>query len=293
VFVFYFAGRGTQIKDVSGDEEDGLDEAFVLVNGSGQVTSDTLMLDDDFSDAIYGACHDDNTIRILILTDCGFDIADLSGGKWHGRKAISIAAFGGSDNADGSIIGGLFTQAMLLGVDRIGSLGIYHTRDKVGHLGLDNLYSVGMLYNASLIENAAVFASKQQVTIQCTKNATADKMPWPFVAPAGYEAPLRRQALGNPVYESDEPERAADEPKAGRDCSSNALFTGCARPCQAPAPTSGAQTGVARISPAVIQNANMKNVLRPDDPSYLQMIQGTDLMLKVSRSCHSDKCVLS
>ena len=50
----------------------------------------------------------DNTIRILILTDCGFDIADLSGGKWHGRKAISIAAFGGSEIVDASLLGRMF-----------------------------------------------------------------------------------------------------------------------------------------------------------------------------------------
>jgi len=230
VFVFYFAGRGAQIKDVSGDEDDGLDEAFVLLNANGQVANDSLMIDDDFSDTVYNACHDPKT-RILILTDCGLDVADLSGKKWAGRKAISISAFSDVETENANVTNGIFTHSMLLGIDKIGQLGRYHTRDKTGHLGLDDYYSVGMLYNATLLEDAAVFANKQELTIQCTADASAERMPWPLMPPYGYEAPLRSEALGHPKYESDDP--FSPDKEVARDCTGQALFKGCS-PCRAP-----------------------------------------------------------
>lgn len=295
-FVFYFAGRGSQIADVSGDEDDGLDEAFVLVDENGKVTKDSLLVDDDFSDAIYNSVHNPRT-RILLLADCGLDVADLSGGKWHGRKAISIAATSAQKKADATL--GIFTHSMLLGVDKIGTLGIYHTRDKVGHLGLDKLYSVGMVYNAALLEDAAVFSSKQDLTIQCTKEATADRMPWPLIPPYSYESPVRQQAKGTPNKADDKDGDGVPDEKENRACTGQ-MFTGCAAPCRAPAAAAGTKEGKAStsgdlpwLSPSALKNATLREALGPTDPHYLEYIQGTDLASEVSRSCHSDKCVVS
>jgi len=280
-FVFYFAGHGTQIKDINGDEEDGLDEAFVLVNKSGQVTSDTLLIDDDFSEAMYQSCQDPRT-RVLILMDCGLDVADLSGRKWSGRRAIAISGFvdnqkeGHKHNTNG-----LFTNAMLLGVDKIGNL---ETRTKQPLYNADSMYSAGMLYNAALLECAAVFGSKQDLTIQCTADAMADKMPWPLLPPAGYESPLRLQAMGNP---SPVEKENVPEEKGGI----QALIAGCGvGPCRG---LPGMAMRGSAVSPVVLASANLKNVLPAVPANYVKMLQGTDFQLKAERSCHSDKCVVS
>jgi len=202
-----------------------------------------------------------------------------------GRKAVSISGFSNSRKVDGKITG-IFTHAMLLGVDKIGQLGIYHKRDKKGYLGSDELYSLGMLYNATLLENAAVFANRQGLTIQCTADASADTMPWPLIPRGGtYEAPLRQQALGHlSPAESDDP---APAQKGGI----QALLTGCV--CHGPSQGTDGKDMV-RVSPMVLEKANLKNVQVAIDPKdYLEMIQGTDLSLKVARSCHNDQCVLS
>lgn len=282
-FVFYFCGHGAQVQDNNGDEADGLDEAFVLVNHNGVVTDETLMIDDDFSDAIYSSVVDPRT-RVLILNDCGLDVADLNGKKWTGRKAVSISGF-----SEGGLKApvGLFTQAMLQAVDKIGQFGIYHTRDKSGYLGLDKLYSVGMLYNAALMEDAAIFGTSQEVTIQCTQGASADRMPWPLMPPKGYESPLRHQALGSPKYESDE---APPEEKVGRDCTGQAIFKGCS-PCKSQG-LPQEEKPESKVSPTVLAAANIKNVFLPVNESYVDMVQGTDMLSEVSRSCHSDKCAI-
>lgn len=48
-FVFYYSGHGTNLKDYSGDEADGQDEAFCFVTPDGQINIDSCMSDDDFA----------------------------------------------------------------------------------------------------------------------------------------------------------------------------------------------------------------------------------------------------
>ena len=56
----YYTGHGTQVRDRSGDEADGYDEAMVF--------EDTYVLDDDLAAAVKKNCN--GTCRVLLLNDC-------------------------------------------------------------------------------------------------------------------------------------------------------------------------------------------------------------------------------
>mmetsp|Transcript_116152 Transcript_116152/g.259636 ORF Transcript_116152/g.259636 Transcript_116152/m.259636 type:complete len:343 (+) Transcript_116152:106-1134(+) len=178
-FIFFYAGHGTNVQDVSGDEADNQDEAFVCVDRRGQVSADTLLVDDEFCKTVLESCQPET--RILILTDCCHSgtIADLSRPEWEGRQAISIAGCQDFQCADDTGKGGIFTHAMLLAID------------KLSKVGRDN-YSVGMLFNGTLHEDELIFNSKQDITIQSVDGFSPDEMAWPLVPPVGYQAPLNR-----------------------------------------------------------------------------------------------------
>jgi uncharacterized caspase-like protein len=40
-FMFYYAGHGTQVPDIDGDEDDGKDEALCLVDANGKLNTAT------------------------------------------------------------------------------------------------------------------------------------------------------------------------------------------------------------------------------------------------------------
>jgi len=68
------------------------------------------------------------------------------------------------------------------------------------------------------------------------------------------------------------------------------LFTGCA-PCRHVPGMNGNDVG--RVSALVLQNANLEKVLGAAPQNYVKMLQGSDLLLKAERSCHTEKCVVS
>eukprot|EP00928_Gymnodinium_smaydae_P011710 TRINITY_DN14294_c0_g3_i1.p1 TRINITY_DN14294_c0_g3~~TRINITY_DN14294_c0_g3_i1.p1 ORF type:complete len:345 (+),score=47.87 TRINITY_DN14294_c0_g3_i1:147-1181(+) len=186
-FVFYYAGHGTNVKDTTGEEADGQNEAFVLVDQQGGVSLDTVLVDDDFSAALLQDCGPD--VRVVIIADCCHSgtIADLDRPRWRGRQAISLSGCRDSQTSGDTGRGGIFTHSLLLAAAKLSCVGLTD-------------YAVGALYNAALKESEEVFHAQQHIEIQTTPGMTPDQMAWPLLPARGYEAPLqaalRAQASG-------------------------------------------------------------------------------------------------
>lgn len=175
-FVFFFSGHGTIVKDTSGDEDDGVDEAFVLVDQSGKVHNDSIMIDDEFAQLIVDSV--DPAAKTLILVDSCHSgtIADLSNPVWADRQGISIAGCRDLETVGDMGKGGIFTHSMLLAIDK---------------LGQRSDYSVGKLFNAALVEGRRIYKGAQNVTIQCSSSVAPNTMAWPLVPLSPYQSPLR------------------------------------------------------------------------------------------------------
>mmetsp|Transcript_34537 Transcript_34537/g.98208 ORF Transcript_34537/g.98208 Transcript_34537/m.98208 type:complete len:336 (+) Transcript_34537:60-1067(+) len=178
VFVLYFAGHGAS---PSGDASRS-GESLVLVDRYSQVSSSTLLPGDELASAVIEGTHPETRVIFLMDTCHSEVLVDLRRGAWDGREAIVIT--GTQDPfAKDEDRGSIFTHAMLLAID------------KLSKVGRDN-YSVGMLFNALLLEDELVFGSAQDVTIQTAPRLPTDAMAWPLVPPSGsgYRAPLSRCA---------------------------------------------------------------------------------------------------
>mmetsp|Transcript_65753 Transcript_65753/g.203661 ORF Transcript_65753/g.203661 Transcript_65753/m.203661 type:complete len:359 (+) Transcript_65753:45-1121(+) len=207
-FVFYYSGHGTSMKDVSGDEADGQDEAFCFVTPDGQITYESCLIDDDFSTCLCSNLPED--VNVLILTDCCHSgtIADLDSACWAGRKAISITGCLDTQTSGDMGRGGIFTHSMLLAIDKLMRAGQAD-------------YSCGLLFNATLKEDDKVFASAQDITIQCTSAVTPDRMAWPLVPKQPYKAPLAQAAEAAVPSASD---GGGGSPASGADLQQNAAL---------------------------------------------------------------------
>lgn len=178
-FLFYFAGHGAHLLDTGCAEADEPGEAFVCVNRKGKVSPQSLISGDEFGMEVISALPTET--RILLLTDCCHTgtIVDLSKDVWRGRQAIAIAGCQDPQCVDDTSRGGIFTHSMLLAID------------KLSKVGRDN-YSVGMLFNATLLEDELVFGGKQDVAVQAAPGFSPDAMAWPLIPPVGYQATLSR-----------------------------------------------------------------------------------------------------
>jgi len=181
-FVFYYSGHGTNLKDQSGDEEDGQDEAFCFVTPDGQISYESCMSDDDFADSITE--HFDEGVKIVILTDCCHSgtIADFGKEAWNGRKGISITGCLDSQTSGDIGRGGIFTHSMLLAIGELQDQG-------------EDDYSVGKLYNETIDKDDHVFNSEQQITLQCAPGLLPSQMAWPLVPQGSYRAPYNKRSL--------------------------------------------------------------------------------------------------
>lgn len=180
-FIFYYSGHGTNLQDISGDEEDGEDEAFCFVTPDGQINFDSCMSDDDFSELMTSSLDPD--VKTIILTDCCHSgtIADFETGDWKERKAISLT--GCLDNQTSGDIGkgGIFTHSMLLAIQELKQEG-------------DDDYSVAKLYNMTVDKDDEVFHSKQDITMQCAPGFRPNSMAWPLVPDGSWTAPLNHRS---------------------------------------------------------------------------------------------------
>merc|ERR1719203_2294918 len=138
---------------------------------------ETLMTDDEFSEAVCEATEDE--ARILILADCCHSgtIADLNKDIWEDRKVVSITGCLDSETSGDTGRGGIFTHSLLLAVDQLSDAE-------------EDEYSVGLLYNACLENDNKVFQSAQNITIETSRAISPEQMAWPLLPKMDYKAPL-------------------------------------------------------------------------------------------------------
>jgi len=181
VFVYYYSGHGTNIKDMSGDEADGNDEAFCFVTPDGQINFESCMIDDDFAKIVTSAIPSE--CFTLIITDCCHSgtISDFENPGWQGHTAISIAGCLDSQTSGDMGRGGICTHSMLMAIDKLLRSG-------------DVEFSVGKLFNATLSEDNSIFNSAQDITVQYTEGCAPDTIKFPLIPVNPYKAPLSKAA---------------------------------------------------------------------------------------------------
>lgn len=179
--IFFYAGQGSQLPDQDGDEADGQDECFVLVNAAGEISVETCLRADDFARAVTASVP--RGTNICLVADCCHSgtVADFSRSEWVGHKALSLSACTDRKKSDDTGMGGGLTHSMLLAVEKL-------SQDKSGN------YSVGTLCRALQEKEESSFRSPQNVSIQAAPGTTFDSMPWPMIPPPAYRAPWSRRA---------------------------------------------------------------------------------------------------
>lgn len=111
LFIFYYSGHGGQVRDKSGDEEDGKDETFCLWDGE--------LSDDTVWSVIQGA-----KCRVFMVTDCcnsGTNyraawIPFVKSSSCNPRKGLRLLHWGGCSDGTysyGDSSGGVMTNSIL------------------------------------------------------------------------------------------------------------------------------------------------------------------------------------
>lgn len=181
-FIYFYAGHGTQVPDLDGDESDGFDEALVLVSPQGRIGRPHCLIDDELADVLCKYLHPD--AHMLIITDCchSGSIADLDKEQWQDRKVVAIGACHDDQTAgDKKHMGGILTSSMLCAVQAF--------QDEDNHE-----YTCANLYNRTVDKDDELFGSKQDIMISAAPGFHACEMSWPLVPQGGYEAPYEHYA---------------------------------------------------------------------------------------------------
>eukprot|EP00928_Gymnodinium_smaydae_P030462 TRINITY_DN22653_c0_g1_i1.p1 TRINITY_DN22653_c0_g1~~TRINITY_DN22653_c0_g1_i1.p1 ORF type:complete len:371 (+),score=61.60 TRINITY_DN22653_c0_g1_i1:42-1154(+) len=194
-FVIYYTGHGAQLTDEDEEEEDGLDEAWCLVDEDGNCDEDTWLRDDDFVTAIISSVPEQT--RVVVLSDschsgtmCDFDSASgwvksltcccgLSVSTGHHAACLSGCL--DKQLSAGTGKGGVFSNSMFLAIDKLQQHG-------------KKEYSIGRLYNAIVDVSKDVFNAKQSVYMSLPVGRIPAMFAWPLVPTKPYESPLMRAA---------------------------------------------------------------------------------------------------
>jgi hypothetical protein len=173
-FLLFYAGHGTSVPDLSGDEADGKDEAFCLVTSDGK--SDR-MTDDQLAQIINDNIPPD--VNVIIVSDCCHSgtIADFGSNMWGQTKAVLLSGCTDSQKAEDTGSGGVFTNSMLIAIADLAERGV------------DN-YSCGRLYNETVKHEKIRYDRKQDISCAWSDACNgANTMAWPLIPPAGYKSP--------------------------------------------------------------------------------------------------------
>lgn len=182
MFIFFYAGHGDNVEDLDGDEDDGKDEAFVLMDAFGNGNEDTYLVDDEFSDALVDSFPPG--CRILIVTDCCHSgtIADLDNERKYGdRPVVHIAGTQDHQEAADTGTGGAATTAMIETIRELEmgkGAGKYTIKQVFQNM---QKWLITRGYTAS----ARVDPDLQNITLNWTAAADPGKMPWP-ITKGGY-----------------------------------------------------------------------------------------------------------
>jgi len=181
-FIFFYAGHGCQLPDQDGDEQDGKDDAYCLVDANGDLKAAAFLRDDDFARMVTTCVA--RGVNILVISDCchSGSVADFNKNEWKGHNAVSMSGCQDKETSGDTGKGGIFTHSLLIGVEK---LNRYCGQSRPP-------YSVGTLFRAALDSDDRLFKSPQHLTIQAVPGLSFDGMQWPLVPPKDYQAPWKR-----------------------------------------------------------------------------------------------------
>mmetsp|Transcript_19566 Transcript_19566/g.45489 ORF Transcript_19566/g.45489 Transcript_19566/m.45489 type:complete len:306 (-) Transcript_19566:29-946(-) len=180
-FIFYFAGHGFQVEDQDGDEDDGMDEAFVFLNDKGKVTKSSLLVDDEFAELLLRHVHP--MARILVLADCCHSgtICDFDSRRdWDDREAVCISGCKDKEEAVDTEFGGVLTCSVLAAVAKLQQAG-------------EPEYSVGRLFNLTLEADWEYLnkkGDKQHLAVSKAEGCDYNTVAWPLIPLQPYQVPL-------------------------------------------------------------------------------------------------------
>ena len=106
--LIFYGGHGNQVRDIDGDESDGLDECWVLQGGG-------IILDDVLTDMLAGAPP---SATFVVVSDSCSSGTMIDSCRWKNKQQARWAAFSSCrDNQDAlsSSEGGVFTTWGFLG----------------------------------------------------------------------------------------------------------------------------------------------------------------------------------
>jgi len=178
-YIIYYTGHGVRVKDVSGDEDDGHDEAFALVTPAGKIDYSKFLIDDDFAEIVCAATPDG--VNILVITDCCHSgtIADFNQPCWGKKMALSMSGCTDVQTSGDTGKGGIFTHSLLMAIENMQKRGVSN-------------YSVGKIFNRTLYYDEKVFNSAQDITLGWAPYCGPTHMAWPLIPEVDYTAPWKR-----------------------------------------------------------------------------------------------------
>jgi hypothetical protein len=176
MFIFFYAGHGDNVVDTDGDEDDGKDEAFVLMDQFGHGSESSYLVDDDFADALIEfppGC------RIMIVTDCCHSgtIADLdNAGKYGERAIVHFAGTQDAQEAADTGYGGAATTAMINAVNTL------EQQKGAGNYTIGEVFQSmkKWMVNGGFTSARRVDPNLQDITLNFTGPVDPNKMPWPI-----------------------------------------------------------------------------------------------------------------
>jgi len=186
IFFMYYAGHGTSVEDDTGDEEDGMDEAFCTLDEDHGLGEDTLWVDDEFSSDLVNLIP--KKTRIVVFTDCchSGSIVDLDAYKnsdsgVNKRGIISISGAQDSQTAkEVDAGGGVATTALVWACQQLENRYPDHN------------YTVGDVFKKmrKFMTDGGYNStdSDQNLNISSTDGCPPEDFPWPITSKFGTPA---------------------------------------------------------------------------------------------------------
>jgi len=179
-FVFNYAGHGSEVPDVDGDEADGKDECLCLVTPDGGLSKSGFMTDDEFAEIVTSKLAGTG-VKVLIMCDCCHSgtMADFADEEWKDIEAISMSGCKDDQTSGDTGSGGIWTHSLLLAIQQLQEDG-------------NNDYAVGQVYNMQLEKDDSIFDSAQDINAHWSPKLDGlEHMAWPFVPQNKFVAPYR------------------------------------------------------------------------------------------------------
>jgi hypothetical protein len=174
MFIFFYAGHGDNVVDLDGDEDDGKDEAFVLLDSFGNGSESTYLVDDEFSKLLVDSFQP-NT-RILVFTDCCHSgtICDLDRPDIQARPVVHISGTQDHQEAQDTGYGGAATTALIEVLKELDGTGRGYTIQEVF------TKMKRWMVNHDFTSAQRVDPNLQNIMLNFTPTCMPSEIPWPI-----------------------------------------------------------------------------------------------------------------